>query len=151
MIDKTVTFSTIGKPSRAPVQERRDIGPLPSVFHEALGGTAAVDKAVDLFYDKVMADPRVNYFFEGIDMATQRRMQKGFMNFALGGSNTYTGRDLKAVHARLVQEKGLNDTHFDIIIQHFREALEELGVKPEIVNMAVKVANSVREDVLGRR
>jgi hemoglobin len=136
------------------VQERADIlpqGPAAAAFYETIGGEVAVSKAVDLFYDKVMADPRVNYFFEGVDMATQRRMQKGFMNFALGSGQSYTGRALKAVHARLVEEKGLNDTHFDIILQHFREALEELGVKPEIVNIAVKVANSVREDVLGRR
>ncbi len=154
MLDKTVTFSTKGKPSKVRVQDRADIlpqGPAAAVFYNELGGEEAVNKAVDLFYNKVMADPRVNYFFEGIDMATQRRMQKGFMNFALGGSTAYTGRDLKAVHARLVKEKGLNDTHFDIIIQHFREALEELHVKPEMINMAVKVANSVREDVLGRR
>jgi hemoglobin len=122
-----------------------------SVFHDALGGAEAVEKAVDLFYDKVMADPRVNYFFEGIDMATQRRMQKGFMNFALGGDTAYTGKSLKAAHARLVKEKGLNDTHFDIIVQHFREALEELKVKPDMIDIAVKVAEGVREDVLGRR
>lgn len=29
----------------------------------------------DLFYDKMMADPRVNYFFEGIDMKKQRAHQ----------------------------------------------------------------------------
>lgn len=154
MIDKTVNFSTKGAPSKVSVQDRRD--PVPystaaSVFHDALGGAEAVEKAVDLFYDKVMADPRVNYFFEGIDMATQRRMQKGFMNFALGGDTAYTGKSLKAAHARLVKEKGLNDTHFDIIVQHFREALEELKVKPDMIDIAVKVAEGVREDVLGRR
>jgi truncated hemoglobin YjbI len=154
MIDKTVTFSTIGKPSRSRVQDRADVPnnqPVASVFYTTLGGEEAVNKAVDLFYNKVLADPRVNYFFEGIDMATQRRMQKGFMNFALGGDQAYTGRDLKAAHARLVTEKGLSDMHFDIILQHFRESLEELGVSQDMINMAVKVAESVREDVLGRR
>ncbi len=153
MLDKTVRFSTKGKPSRVRLQDRRDLQPYgaATVFYDELGGEEAVDKAVDLFYNKVLADPRVNYFFEGIDMDTQRRMQKAFMNFAFGGSLPYEGRDLKMAHARLVAEKGLKDEHFDIIVQHFREALEELKVKPEMINMAVKVANSVREDVLGRR
>ncbi len=31
--------------------------------------------AQDLFYDKMIADPRVNFFFEGIDMKKQRAHQ----------------------------------------------------------------------------
>lgn len=152
MIDKTVTFSTKGTPSRTKVQDRADtVKTASDAFYDQLGGEEAVNKAVDLFYDKVMADPAVNYFFEGIDMDTQRRMQKAFMNFAFGGSLPYNGRDLTAAHARLIKDKGLNDTHFNIIIKHFGDALRELGVKEEMIAVAARVAESVREDVLGRR
>ena len=34
-----------------------------------------VFEAQDIFYDKMIADPRVNYFFEGIDMKKQRDHQ----------------------------------------------------------------------------
>ncbi len=151
MVDKTVTFSTQGAPTKTRVQDRADTVKSPAdAFYEELGGEEAVNKAVDLFYDKVIADPAVNYFFEGIDMDTQRRMQKAFMNFAFGGSLPYKGRDLTAAHARLVKEKGLNDTHFNIIIKHFGDALRELGVKEEMIAVAVRVAESAREDVLGK-
>ena len=43
----------------------------PSLFAQ-LGGTAAVDAAVDIFYRKVLADDRVSRFFEGVDMDRQR-------------------------------------------------------------------------------
>ncbi len=152
MVDKTVTFSTHGAPSKTPTQDRADsVKPAAAAFYEQLGGEAAVDKAVDLFYNKVMADPAVNYFFEGIDMETQRRMQKGFMNYAFGGSLPYSGRDLTAVHARLVKDKGLNDSHFDIIVKHFGNALRELGVKEEMVDVAVRIVESARQDVLGKK
>ncbi|WP_417912904.1 multiheme c-type cytochrome [Candidatus Electronema sp. TJ] len=152
MVDKTVTFSTHGTPSRPKVQDRADTAKTAAdAFYKELGGEEAVNKAVDLFYDKVMADPAVNHFFAGIDMDTQRRMQKAFMNFAFGGSLPYKGRDLTAAHARLVKEKGLTDSHFNIIIKHFGDALRELGVKEEMIAVAVRVAESVREDVLGRR
>ncbi len=152
MVDKTVTFSTHGTPSRNRIQDRADtVDTAAAAFYKELGGEEAVNKAVDLFYNKVMADPAVNYFFEGIDMDTQRRMQKAFMNFAFGGSLPYAGRDLTAAHARLVKEKGLNDSHFNIIIKHFSDALRELGVKEEMIKVAVRVAESVREDVLGKR
>ena len=152
MIDKTVKFSTNGKPSKAPTQHRgENVKTAADAFYDELGGEEAVNKVVDLFYDKVMADPAVNYFFAGIDMDTQRRMQKAFMNFAFGGSLPYNGRDLTAAHARLVKDKGLKDSHFDIIIKHFGDALREKGVKAEMIAVAVRVAESVRVDVLGRR
>jgi len=152
MIDKTVTISNKGTPSKERVQARADsVKTAADAFYDELGGEEAVNKAVDLFYDKVMADPAVNYFFTGIDMDTQRRMQKAFMNFAFGGSLPYSGRDLSAAHARLVKDKGLKDKHFDIIVKHFSDALRELGVKDEMIAVAVRVAESVREDVLGRR
>ena len=120
----------------------------PSLY-EQLGGEKAVDAAVDLFYKKVLADDRVNGFFKGVDMNRQRGMQKGFLTFAFGGPNNYKGRDLRATHAHLVQ-RGLNDTHFDIIIEHLGAALTELGVKPELIQKAADVANSVRKDVLNK-
>ena len=108
-----------------------------------------MDAAVDLFYKKVLADDRVNGFFKGVDMTRQHAMQKGFLTFAFGGPNNYAGRDLRAAHTHLVQ-RGLNDSHFDIIIEHLGAALTELGVKPELIQKAADVANSVRKDVLNK-
>ena len=40
-----------------------------------LGGGKAVQAAVDIFYDRMLADDRVNFFFEGVDMRKQRAHQ----------------------------------------------------------------------------
>ena len=120
----------------------------PSLY-EQLGGEKAIDVAVDKFYDKVLADDRVNGFFKGVDMDRQRAMQKGFLTFAFGGPNNYAGRDLRAVHAHLVA-RGLNDTHFDIIVEHLGATLKEMGVSDELIAHAAKIANSVRNDVLNK-
>ncbi len=120
----------------------------PSLY-EQLGGEKAIDAAVDKFYEKVLADDRVNGFFKGVDMDRQRRMQKAFLTFAFGGPNAYAGRDLRAAHAHLVA-RGLNDTHFDIIVEHLGATLKEMGVKDELIAHAAKVANSVRNDILNK-
>ncbi|MCI5162797.1 MAG: group 1 truncated hemoglobin [Candidatus Electrothrix sp. AX5] len=117
-------------------------------LYEQLGGEKAVDAAVDLFYKKVLADSRVNGFFKGVDMERQLRMQKGFLSFVFGGPIHYSGKNLRAAHAHLVA-KGLNGTHFSIIVEHLGATLKELGVKDELVQQAAKVANSVRNDILG--
>jgi hemoglobin len=120
----------------------------PSLYVQ-LGGEKAIDAAVDLFYKKVLADDRVNGFFKGVDMDRQRRMQKAFLTFAFGGPNGYQGRDLRTAHAHLVA-KGLNDKHFDIILEHLGATLKELGVKDELIKHAADVANSVRKDILNK-
>jgi hemoglobin len=109
----------------------------------------AIAAAVDKFYEKVLADDRVNGFFKGVDMDRQRAMQTAFLTYAFGGPNKYEGRDLRHAHAHLVA-KGLNDTHFDVIVEHLGATLKEMGIGDEDIAHAAKIANSVRKDVLNQ-
>jgi hemoglobin len=120
----------------------------PSLF-EQLGGEAAVDAAVDIFYRKVLGDERINSFFEGVDMDTQAAKQKAFLTFAFGGPNNYTGLDMRRGHARLV-EQGLNDSHFDAVVEDLAATLTELGVPDELIAQVGAIAESTRDDVLGK-
>ncbi|MEM9749770.1 MAG: group 1 truncated hemoglobin [Pseudomonadota bacterium] len=120
-----------------------------SVF-ERLGGREAVSAAVNLFYDKVLADPLLAPMFEGVDMARQRSMQAHFLTMAFGGENAYAGADLRTAHARLVADKGLTDVHFDAVVKHLAASLEELGVGPDLLAEVGATAESVRGEVLGR-
>ncbi len=88
----------------------------PSLY-ERIGGEAAVNAAVDLFYGKVLGDFRINRFFEKTDMAKQVEHLVAFMTVAFGGPNNYTGRSLRDGHARLVK-MGLNDSHYDAVMEH---------------------------------
>ncbi len=121
-----------------------------SIF-EKIGGEASINKAVDLFYKKVLEDDRIKHFFNGVDMKKQANMQKAFLTFAFGGPNKYNGRSLKAAHERLVKEMGLNDSHFNAVIEHLGDTLKELDVPDNLIAQAVSVAESVRDDVLGRK
>ncbi len=127
-------------------EEKKAMGKDKSLY-EQLGGEAAVDAAVDIFYRKVLADPRVNQFFEGVDMEKQAAKQKAFLTMAFGGPNNYTGRDMRLAHAYLV-EQGLNDTHVDVIIELLGETLKELNVPDDLIAQVADIANSVRADVL---
>ncbi len=117
--------------------------------YEKIGGDAAVNAAVDLFYRKVLADDRINGFFDGTDMEKQAAKQKAFLTMALGGPNNYTGADMRKGHAHLV-EKGLNDAHFDAVMEHLGATLKELGVPDDLIGEAAAIAESTRNDVLGK-
>jgi hemoglobin len=56
---------------------------------------------------------------------------------------------MKNAHARLV-DKGLNDTHVDAVVDHLGGTLKELGVSDDLVGEVAGVAESVRDQVLGR-
>jgi hemoglobin len=117
---------------------------------ERLGGDAAVGAAVEVFYGKVLADEHLKAFFAGTDMARQKQHMGRFLAFACGGPKTYTGRDMRSAHQRLVTTMGLNDSHFDAVVAHLVATLQELDVAPEVIGEAGMVVESVRDDVLNR-
>ncbi len=117
--------------------------------YEQLGGAPAMEKAVEIFYRKMLSDDRVAGFFEDVDMDRQAAKQTAFLTMVTGGPNSYTGRDMRSAHAHLVA-RGLNDTHFDIVVKHLGDTLQELGVPAELIQQVAAVAESVRGDVLNR-
>lgn len=118
-------------------------------LYEQLGGAEVIDKAVDIFYRKMLSDERVADFFNDVDMERQAAKQKGFLTMVLGGPNQYTGRDMREAHKHLIA-RGLNDTHVDIVIEHLGATLKELGATDEQIAQVAAVANSVRDEVLNR-
>ena len=119
-------------------------------IYEQIGGEPAMSAAVEIFYRKVLSDDDVSRFFEGVDMERQMGKQKAFLTMVTGGPNSYTGRDMRSAHARLVHEMGLNDLHFDRIVKHLGDTLAELGVPGELIAQIAAVAESTRRDVLDR-
>ena len=118
-------------------------------LYDKIGGAAAVDAAVDIFYRKVLNDYRINRFFDDIDMDAQAVKQKAFFTMAFGGPNNYTGTDMRNAHARLVK-MGLNNDHFNVVMEHLGATMTELNVPAELIAQAAAIAESTRNDILGK-
>ncbi len=118
-------------------------------LYTEIGGEPAVNAAVDIFYRKVLKDDRINRFFSGVDMEKQAAKQKAFLTMAFGGPHNYTGEDMRRGHAHLVAQ-GLNDTHFDAVMEHIGATLTELKVPANLIAQAAAIAESTRKDVLGK-
>lgn len=120
-----------------------------SSLYERLGGQPAMARAVEDFYRRMLSDDRVARFFDTVDMDRQAAKQTAFLTMVTGGPNSYTGRDMRAAHASLVAH-GLNDLHVDVVIEHLAATLRELGASDSDIAEVGALANSVRDDVLGR-
>ena len=116
-----------------------------SVF-EQIGGQAAVDAAVDIFYRRVLGDDLISHFFDAVDMDRQIVKQKSFLTMAFGGPNSYTGKDMRSAH----QHMALTDAHFDAVAGHLQGTLEELNVARHLIDEVMAIAGSTRNDVLNR-
>ena len=119
-------------------------------LYDRLGGQPAVMAAVDLFYEKVLADELTRPFFAGLDMEAQTKKQIAFMTRAFGGPSEYAGRDLRTAHALLVRDKGLSDRHFDAVAVHLESTLRDLGVARDLVAEVMTAVGGMRNEVLDR-
>ena len=119
-------------------------------LYDELGGEASINVAVDNFYRKVLADDHISRFFEDVDMEEQASKQKAFLTMAFGGPNNYTGKDMREGHKKLVEEQGLDGTHFDRVVQLLGETLSELGVPDATIQKVAAVAETTRKDVLNQ-
>lgn len=117
-----------------------------SLYHK-LGGKAAIDAAVEAFYVRVLADGRVKHFFSDINMTAQRRKQKEFLSFALGGPLPWTGKDMRKAHEDL---PGLNESHFNAIAENLVATLKDLKISRELIGQVVAVVATTKDDVLQR-
>jgi hemoglobin len=117
---------------------------------DRIGGIEAIMAAADIFYDKVLEDPLLNRFFSNIDMQTQTKKMVAFMTLAFDGPSEYKGRDLRSSHKHLVAEQGLNDEHFDAVAKHLVATLQELNVPQPLIDEAIGIVASTRDEVLDR-
>lgn len=116
---------------------------------ERIGGDSAVRVTVMKMYDKILDDEELAPFFENVDVETLRLSQHAFVTYAFGGPNHYTGNSLRTAHAGAVKG-GLNDEHFNRVAGHLKAAMEELNVPEDLINEALMIVGSTRNDVLNR-
>lgn len=114
-------------------------------LYQKLGGKAAIEAAVELFYQKVLADNRIQHFFEDVNMDKQRHRQKAFLSAAFGGPTPYVGKGLRKAHAH---HSGLNESHFNTVAENLQKTLEELKVPSELIGRAMSIAASTKNEVL---
>ncbi|MEG3636239.1 group 1 truncated hemoglobin [Verrucosispora sp. WMMA2044] len=116
----------------------------PVSHYERIGGAAAVKAAVELFYDRVLADPELAGYFAEVDMAGQRRHLALMLAVVLGGPNEYTGRDLASAH----QPLNIPVAHYVKVGEHLTATLTQLGVPGDIIADVQAVLAQVQDQVV---
>lgn len=94
--------------------------------YDAIGGAGVVKAVVAVFYQRVLDDPDLRDWFEGIDLTRLKAHQRAFLSHALGGPELFSGRSLGEAHAGLA----ITGDAFDAVVEHLVMTLHDLGVGP---------------------
>jgi hemoglobin len=98
-------------------------------IYDAIGGQAALEAAVERFYERVSADPILAAFFDGMDLRKLKIHQVAFLGQAIGGPMRYNGRAMQLAHAHLRIEQ----RHFDAVGRHLAGTLQEFAVPDALI------------------
>jgi hemoglobin len=116
----------------------------PKSHYDRIGGASSVKAAVELFYDKVLADPVAADYFAEVDMAGQRRHLTLMLTTVLGGPDEYTGRGLAEAH----QPLNIPVEHYAKVGGYLLATLTELGVPADILADVQTVLGQVQDQVV---
>ena len=105
-----------------------------------------VNAAVDIFYQKVLADPVVSHFFAHIDMEKQNNKLKAFLAYAFGAPIPYTGKKMHEAHAHM----HIEEHHFNAVAGHLVATLQELQVPQELIDEVVMIVMTTKEDIVNK-
>ena len=78
-------------------------GHLVSNLFEEVGGETTINFTVEVFFEKVLDDAYIRYFFNKIDISTNLKRQKSFLRKILGGPHTSNSKDMRQMHEHLVK------------------------------------------------
>lgn len=94
-------------------------------FHEQAG----VDRVVEDFVDRLVADKRIADIFKGQDIVRLRRTLKEQFCYILNGGCDYTGRTMAAAHHAM----GIQTKDFDALVEDLQAAMraEKIGFRSQ--------------------
>lgn len=110
--------------------------------YQQFGEEAGLVKLMDVFMEKLLADPRMRPFFENTDQAKVKKHLVEQFCIILGGPCKYTGRDMKSSHETL----GINRANFNALVEDLQWAMDKQGIPFRAQNkLLAKLAPMHRE------
>src|SRR3954464_9751694 len=113
-------------------------------LYQRLGQEVGIRTAVDDFYVRVVSDPELAPYFEGIDLPRLRRHQTALLAQVTGGPVEYSGRDLAVGHAGL----GITPADFDRVVGHLVATLTDLGVAEDDIGAVGAALGAHRSEIV---
>jgi hemoglobin len=107
-------------------------------------GSRVTSGMAECLYDRVLDDPELATFFDGVDIDRLREHVADFLSVLAGGPDIYRGRDLREAHA----DYRISKPHFEMVMGHIAAAATELGIEPEDIAAIAAAIRGYEDDVV---
>lgn len=125
---KCFFFSTVGKKT---------------LFHR-MGGEAMIFKSLELFYNKVQADPVLVKYVRNIKVPKVVEHQKRIILASFGGHPGVDLAQLAAMHKKL----SISDNEFNSLKSLLRETFEQLSLSQDLISQSLELVEKYRSLVV---
>lgn len=99
-------------------------------LYQALGGEARIRLFTNDFYDRMLQDPRIARYFDGINVNYLKRVLADYFCVVSGGPCSYDGVSMKDAHAHL----GIDRAAFNALVENLQAAMDAAGVPFPVQN-----------------
>ena len=122
--------------------------PLPpdDLLYQQLGGRDAIQSFTNDFYERMLKDPRIAHFFDGINMVYLKRVLADYFCVVAGGPCTYDGVSMTNAHAHL----GLAKADFTALVENLQLAMDAAGVPFSTQNQLLARMAFFHRDIVTR-
>ncbi len=115
-------------------------------LYDNIGGQPTLEKVVDDFHKRILADSSLSGYFAKTDMNKQRSHQIAFFSKLLDGPNNYQGRPMDKTHTGM----NLQDAHFNAIVKHLGDAMTGCGVSANDTKAALDKVATLKGAILSK-
>ena len=122
--------------------------PEPTLY-QRLGGREAIKGVVVDFVANVVADPRVNARFKGLQPAAVAKLQTNLADQicdATGGPCAYLGRDMKTAHAGM----RITDAEWSATVEDLVKSLNKFKVGAKEQQELLAILGPMKKDIVGQ-
>ena len=119
----------------------------PLTLYARLGGQPGIVAFSDDFLGRVTNDPVIMPFFKGLTDADLQRIRQHVIELlcsATGGGCTYSGKDMKTVHAQME----INNDIWNQFTGHLNESITRFHVPDRERNELVAIIASLKADIV---
>lgn len=120
------------------------VAPAPDSLYVRLGGQEMVTVIVGEMIDRSASDPRTKRSFEGVDIPRVKHLIVEQICSIAGGGCTYTGENMKDVHAGL----GLTESEMNGLVEDLRDAMRRHNIGLRERNELLALLAPMKRDIV---
>jgi len=135
-----------GTPAAAQPVTAPATGPEEAALFQALGQREGLGQLADVFVDRLLTDPRIGHFFQGIRPDHLKKQVPDFICLQLGGGCAYDGDSMKQSHADLK----ISRADFLRLVELLQDSMDARRIPFAVQNQLLARLAPMHRDIIGR-